>query len=155
MSRHRRADLDRLPTDGRLLAVDVGEVRIGLATSDPTQTVGSPAETVAAPAQASATVALLVDAVARHEAVGVVVGYPRTLAGREGRAARRCRELAEELADAVDVPVVLWDERFTTTEAERVMLAQDARRAERRRSIDRVAAALILQGVLEARRSRR
>ena len=82
----------------------------------------------------------------------VVVGYPRTLQGREGRPRPRARRVATALAERTSLPVVLWDERFTTVEAERVMLDQDASRRERRANIDRVAATLILQGVVEARR---
>ncbi|MFP4235260.1 MAG: RuvX/YqgF family protein, partial [Nitriliruptoraceae bacterium] len=83
---------DPLPRSGRLVAVDLGEVRIGLAVSDPGQVVASPAETLHVPRGAQEPMlAALVDALARHEAAGVVVGYPRTLAGREGRAAGRAR----------------------------------------------------------------
>lgn len=148
---------DRLPDRGRLLAVDLGDVRIGLAVSDPDQIVASPAETLAVedPDDVDAVVADLVAATERHQAVALVVGYPRRLTGREGSAARRARLLAARLRDATGLPVRLWDERFTTTEAERVMLAQDASRRERRRSIDRVAASIILQGVLEAQRFQR
>lgn len=142
---------DALPERGRLLAVDLGDVRVGLAVSDPAQVVASPAETLPAE-DGDAMVGALADAATRHEAAGVVVGYPRTLSGREGRAARRAREVADGLRGRTGLPVALWDERFTTTEAERVMLAQDASRRERRGAIDRVAASLILQTVLEARR---
>lgn len=144
--------LRHLPEHGRLLGVDLGNVRIGLALTDPDQVIASPAETVPAPAAVGDIVTAIAAAARTHEALGVVVGYPRTLAGREGAAARRAREIAEALVEHLDVPVVLWDERFTTSEAERVMLAQDASRRERRASIDRVAASLILQGVIESRR---
>lgn len=83
----------------------------------------------------------------------VVVGYPRTLHGREGAPAARARRVAAALAAQSGLPVVLWDERFTTVEAERVMLEQDVSRRDRRAGIDRVAATLILQGVVEARRT--
>jgi putative Holliday junction resolvase len=148
---------DELPLAGRILAVDPGDVRVGLAVSDVTQVVASPLETVAVddPDDLDA-IAEDVRAVAvEQEAGAVVVGYPRTLSGREGPAAARARRLAELLRELTGLPVGLWDERFSTTEAERVMLAQDASRAERRRSIDRVAASIILQGVLESQRLRR
>jgi putative Holliday junction resolvase len=147
---------EHLPLTGRLLAIDLGEVRIGLALSDPGQVVASPAETLHVPRDADEpTLAALVDAAARHDAVGVVVGYPRRLDGREGSAAARARLLADALCERTGLPGVLVDERFTTTEAERVMLAQDASRDERRRSIDRVAASVLLQTVLAAQRARR
>lgn len=145
--------LSDLPDTGRLLAVDLGEVRIGLALSDPGQVVASPAETLEVPRdQDGPAVDALVGAIERHGAAGVVVGDPKQLDGRAGDAARRARWFAKRLGERTGLPVVLWDERFSTTEAERVMLGQDASRAERRTSIDRVAAAVLLQGVLESRR---
>jgi putative holliday junction resolvase len=145
--------LSDLPTTGRLLAIDLGEVRVGLALSDPGQVVASPAETLEVPrGQDGPALDALVSAAERHEAVGLIVGQPKLLDGREGDAAKRARWFAERLKARTGLPVVLWDERFSTTEAERVMLEQDASRAERRSSIDRVAAAVLLQGVLESRR---
>jgi putative holliday junction resolvase len=145
--------LSDLPTTGRLLAIDLGEVRVGLALSDPGQVVASPAETLEVPrGQGGPALDALVSAAERHEAVGLIVGQPKLLDGREGDAAKRARWFAERLKARTGLPVVLWDERFSTTEAERVMLEQDASRAERRSSIDRVAAAVLLQGVLESRR---
>lgn len=142
-----------LPSDGRLLAIDLGEVRVGLAVSDPGQVLASPAETLEVPrGQDGPALDALVTAVERHEAVGLVVGDPRQLDGVAGDASRRARWFAQRLETRTGLPVVLWDERFSTTEAERVMLGQDASRGERRSSIDRVAAAVLLQGVLESRR---
>lgn len=143
------AALAELPAKGRLLGVDLGDVRIGLAVSDDEQVVATAVETVAS---AEDVVGQLAAEVVRQGAVGVVVGYPRTMRGREGQAARRARVVAEALAELAEVPVALWDERFTTVEAERVMLAQDASRRTRREAIDRVAATLLLQSVLDARR---
>lgn len=163
---------DELPRSGRLLAVDLGDVRIGLALSDRGQVVASPhatirvAEVLGAPLSSDgrgaeagtddADLAALAAAVAaRPEAgdvVGVVVGYPRTLSGREGAAARRARSLAHHLRDRMGVPVALWDERLTSVEAERTMVRAGSRRKERRAAADRVAASLILHGYLEARR---
>jgi putative Holliday junction resolvase len=143
------AALAELPAKGRLLGVDLGDVRIGLAISDGDQLVATAVDTVSA---ADDVAEQLAAEVVRHGAVGVVVGYPRTMRGREGQAARRARLVAEALAELADVPVALWDERFTTVEAERAMLAQDASRRTRRQAIDRVAATLLLQSVLDARR---
>ena len=148
---------DTPPREGRLLAIDLGDVRVGVAVTDPGQLVATPAQTlqVADATDLDALVARLVSAVKEHDPVGIVVGLPRRLDAREGAPARRAREVAAALRTATGLPVALWDERFTTVEAERVMLAQDARRRERRASIDRVAATLILQGFLESRRSSR
>lgn len=152
-----RTDLGgELPLKGRLVAIDLGEVRIGIALSDPTQVVASPAETMHVPREQDApTVAALIDAAARHDAVGIVVGYPRRLDGREGSGAARARRIAVALHERTGTPVLLWDERFTTVEAERVLVQGDVSRRDRKDSIDQVAASVLLQGVLEVQRARR
>ncbi len=156
MSRPRTPLGGELPLSGRLVAIDLGEVRIGIAISDPTQVVASPAETLHVPReQHGPTLDALVDAAARHDAVGLVVGYPRRLDGREGSGAARARRMAEALHERTGLPVLLWDERFTTVEAERVLLQGDVSRRDRKDSIDRVAASVLLQGVLEVQRGRR
>lgn len=147
---------DELPLTGRLLAIDLGEVRVGLAVSDPGQVLASPAETLQVPRDAEGpTLDALVNAAARHEAAGLVVGLPRKLDGREDDAARRARRFADQLRDRTDLPVALQDERFTTVEAERVLLDADVSRDGRKASIDKVAASVLLQGVLETQRRRR
>lgn len=146
---------DELPATGRLVALDLGEVRIGIAVSDPGQVVASPAETLHVPrGQDAPAVDALVDALARHEAAGVVVGYPVRLDGREGSLAARARRFADTLRARTGLPVVLADERFTTVEAERVLVAGDVSRADRREVVDRLAASVLLQGVIEGRRAR-
>jgi putative holliday junction resolvase len=152
----REEPAEELPLQGRLLAIDLGEVRIGLALSDPTQTIASPAETLHVPrGQDQPTLAALVDAVARHEASGVVIGEPRRLDGRQGAGAARARRFADELAARTDLPVLLWDERFTTAEAERVLLEGDVSRRDRKGVVDQLAASLLLQAVLTVQSRRR
>lgn len=137
-----------------MLGVDLGDVRIGLALSDPDATVATPLGTLqVAAADDLAAIADRLVAVAQQEgAARVVVGLPRSLSGREGRPAQRAREVAR-LVGEQGLDVDLWDERFTTVEADRAMLAQGARRRERRAAVDRVAATLLLQAYLDARRS--
>jgi putative holliday junction resolvase len=145
-----------LPLEGRLLAIDLGEVRIGLALSDPTQTIASPAETLHVPrGQDGPTLDALVDAIARHGAAGVVLGEPRRLDGRQGAGAARAQRFAEELATRTELPAVLWDERFTTAEAERVLLEGDVSRRGRKGVVDQLAASLLLQAVLTVQSRRR
>ncbi len=147
---------DPLPTAGRLLAIDLGEVRVGLAVSDPGQVLAAPTETLHVPRNQDAPlIDALVNAIDRNEAAGVVVGYPRTLEGREGTAARRARTIADALRERTGLPVALVDERFTTVEAERVLLDADLSRAERKDTVDRVAASVMLQSVLESQRRNR
>jgi putative holliday junction resolvase len=152
----RHGATDALPLQGRLLAIDLGEVRIGLALSDPTQTIASPAETLHVPrGQDGPILDALVDAVARHGAAGVVIGEPRRLDGRQGAGAARAQRFAKELAARTELPAVLWDERFTTTEAERVLLDGDVSRRGRKGVIDQLAASLLLQAVLTVQTRRR
>ncbi|MCC5947381.1 MAG: Holliday junction resolvase RuvX [Nitriliruptoraceae bacterium] len=147
---------DVLPTSGRLVAIDLGEVRIGIAVSDPGQVVASPAETVHVPRdQDGPTIDALVEVAARHEADGLVVGYPKRLDGREGAPAARARRIADRLRERTGLPVRLVDERFSTVEAERVLLSGDVSRADRKQQIDRVAASVMLQTVLESQRRTR
>jgi putative Holliday junction resolvase len=137
---------------GAVLAVDVGRARTGVAVSDPGRTVASPLATVAGDAAADpAGVARQVaDLVVRHGATLVVVGLPLNLSGAEGPSAALARRFAGELAAATPVPVRLVDERFTTTTAHRRL--RETGRSERRRRpvVDRAAATVLLQHVLDA-----
>lgn len=144
--------LAQLPVTGRLLGVDLGTVRVGLAITDVDQLVATPLETRPAHHHLDDQVDDLVQVTNDRGISAIVVGYPRTLQGREGPEAARARRVATRLAQQAGLPVILWDERFTTVEAERVMIDQDTRRQARRDSIDRVAATLLLQTVVEARR---
>lgn len=134
---------------GRRLGVDVGSVRVGVALSDPDGLIATPLVTLARADGSAAAVAALV---AEHGAVGVVVGLPRTLAGREGPAAEAARAFAVELEQVLDVPVELSDERLTTVVATR-QLRESGRRGRRQRAVvDQVAAVGILQGWLDRHR---
>ncbi|HEX9824014.1 MAG TPA: Holliday junction resolvase RuvX [Actinomycetota bacterium] len=135
---------------GRVLALDVGEARIGVAVSDPGRTVALPAGTIrvaGGPQDLKAVAGL----VAEHQVTEVVVGHPLTLKGERGTAAMHAEEFAEGLRMVLDVPVHLQDERLTTVEAERGLRAAGASPRERRRSVDQAAAALILGAFLDRR----
>nr|WP_274388251.1 Holliday junction resolvase RuvX [Salsipaludibacter albus] len=138
-----------------MLGVDVGDVRVGLAVTDPGQVVATPLDTVPGSTDPEEVADVVLAAIHDEQPVAVVVGYPRTMAGREGSAAQQCRVVAEEIASRSGLPVLLWDERLSTVEAERALLEGDVRRRRRRDVVDRVAASLILRGVLDARRLRR
>jgi len=148
---------DELPLSGRLLAVDPGDVRIGLAVSDPDQVLAQPAEVLAVddPRDLDGIAADVAAAAEERAVVGIVIGWPRDMDGRETAPASRARRLADAVREASGLPVALWDERLTTVEAERLMIAGDASRARRKERIDTVAAGLILRGVLDAHRVRR
>lgn len=135
----------------RVLGLDLGEVRIGVAVSDPDGRVAVPAGTilVKGPPSDLKTVAALVR---EHHAGAVVVGHPRSLSGERGPAARLAEEFAEGLRMVLDVPVHLHDERLTTVEAERGLRAAGAGPRDRRRAVDQAAAAVMLQSWLDGRR---
>ncbi len=133
----------------RVLAVDPGTVRIGLARTDDSGTLAVPLGTIPA-APLETLVARLAAVAADNQAEQIVVGHPRRLDGTEGAEARAARELAHQLRQVTRARVTLVDERLTTAQAERALLAAGAKRRRRRESIDRMAATLILQHYLES-----
>lgn len=138
---------------GRILALDPGERRIGLALSDPTGIIASPHAVID---RRTDDVAERLQRICRDEDVSrIVVGLPVTLDGREGRAAAAARELARLAAEATELDVILHDERFTTVTAEQALLEGGMRRAERREVRDKVAAAVLLQSYLDGERRER
>lgn len=133
---------------GRVLGVDYGTSRIGLALSDPLRIVANPHDVV--PADDGA-VSRIVQIARDHEVDHVVVGLPVNLSGREGESALAARRLAQDIACHLDVEVELSDERFTTKTAEESLLAANVKRADRKKVIDKVAAAVMLQHWLDGR----
>ncbi|EST39558.1 Holliday junction resolvase, partial [Streptomycetaceae bacterium MP113-05] len=138
---------------GRRLAVDVGDARVGVASSDPDGLLATPVETVPGrdvPAARRRLAAL----VEEYEPLEVVVGLPRSLSGREGPAAAKVRAFAEQLAkDVHPVAVRLVDERMSTVTAARGMRASGVSSRKGRSRIDQAAAVVILQSALETERS--
>jgi putative Holliday junction resolvase len=140
---------------GRVLGLDVGSRRLGVAVSDPTGTVASPLATLArrTPDEDARALAGLA---AEHEAAVVVVGLPVTLAGREGPAARAVRAYLEQLRSRLpELDFRLADERLSTVAAERALVGGGVRRRARRAVVDQVAASLFLQAWLDATREQR
>ena len=135
---------------GRALGLDLGTRRIGVAISDSDRTVATPIEVVDGRdlPRARREIAKLVT---EWEADVVVVGLPLSLDGTDGPAARQARIEAERLAEVLDVPVELHDERLTTVTAHQTLKELDMDAAARRRVVDQVAAAVLLQSWLEAR----
>ena len=132
----------------RILALDVGEKRIGLAVSDPLGITAQGLEVLTRKDRTSDLNRLL--EVARQWRVQqIVVGLPRHMDGRLGQAAPEILALVETLQDALGVEVITWEERLTTVEAERVLLQADVSRRRRRQVVDQLAAVLILQNYLD------
>ena len=133
---------------GRLLGIDFGTVRVGLAVSDPDRLIASPFETYARK-DAKADAAYFQRVVVAEKVVGLVVGLPLHTGGEEGIKAREAREYGAWLAEATGLPVVFWDERCTTAAAEDALWSAGLSHKKRKDRRDRVAAQLILQGFLE------
>lgn len=142
------------PGRGRRIGIDVGSVRIGVATSDPDGVLATPVETVRREKNSDRHVRRLAQLVTELEAVEVVVGLPRTLADRTGPAAHDAIDVAEALARRIaPVPVRMADERLTTVSAQRSLREAGVRAKGQRAMIDQVAAVGILQSWLDQRRA--
>jgi putative holliday junction resolvase len=144
-----------LPLTGRLIAVDWGDVRIGLALSDESQVLASPLDTLVRRAGKRFPMPRFLELLATHHPVGVVVGLPLTGEGVEEASARAAREMAETIARRSELPVELWDERMSTARALGAIREQGGTTRGRREDVDALAAAVLLQHFMEARRARR
>jgi putative Holliday junction resolvase len=134
----------------RALALDLGAVRIGVATTDPGRVIASPHSVINRGRDHAADHAAIARAVEETESSVVVVGLPRSMSGRDGAAATAVRAEAKELRGVLDVPVVLWDERLSTVSATNALIESGMRRAKRKQTVDKVAAAVILQSWIDA-----
>jgi putative Holliday junction resolvase len=137
-----------LPMGGRLAGLDVGTRTIGIALCDSMWTIASPAETIRR-TKFSVDRALLRAIVAKQQVKGLVIGLPLSLDGSDSPRTQSVRAFARNLAD-FDLPILLWDERWSTQAVTRTLLAADASRARRAELVDKMAAAYILQGAIDA-----
>ena len=138
------------PKQGRVLALDVGRRRIGLALSDELGLTAQGLPTLARTNKRE-DLAALARLAAEKGVTLILVGHPLHMSGEEGRQAEWVREFAEGLARHTGLPFELRDERLTTVEAERVLRASGVSIEKRARAVDRLAAVLLLQGYLDAR----
>lgn len=134
----------------RILALDYGTKRIGVALSDELGWTAQPLETFER-RTLDRDVAHIASLVNTHEVGQVVLGFPLQLDGREGPAVQAMRAFAGRLEESLAVPLVLWDERMTTKAAEDLLIAADVSRKKRKGAVDRVAAAILLQSYLASR----
>lgn len=130
---------------GRVLAFDPGSTRIGVAVSDALRIVATPLEVIAADEFDDR----LAELVAEYAPTTIVVGLPVGLSGTEGPAAKAARALGDRIEELTGITVDWVDERFTTATAEAAMLEGGVKRRERRRNVDKVAAAVILRHYLD------
>jgi len=142
-----------IPSSGRILGLDWGVVRIGLALSDESQTLATPLDTLVRRRGKRFPVARLLELVAEHGAVGIVAGLPLTLEGNEGESAVEARALAQSIAARSRLPLELWDERLTTVRALRAVREQGGSTRGRKQDLDALAAAVLLQHFLDARKA--
>ena len=144
--------LAMLPTTGRLLGIDWGERRIGLALSDESQTLASPLETLTRRRGKRFPMTRFLELVAQHQPVGIVVGLPLSPEGGESDSSTAARELADLVARRTSLPVELSDERLTTSRTLKLIREQSGSTRGRKEEVDAMAASVLLQGCLNARR---
>jgi len=140
-----------LPPGGRLICVDVGTKTLGLALSDVSRMIASALETIRR-TKFREDAARLLELAAVHGVKGYVVGLPLNLDGTQGPRAQASRAFARNIAALTGAPILLWDERLSTAEVERMLIQADTSRRRRAEVIDKLAATLILQGALDRMR---
>lgn len=140
---------DALPDGGALLALDLGTKTIGTATADAGWRFATAGKTIAR-GRFGKDRAKLGEILRERGIKGLVLGLPRNMDGSEGPRAQASRAYARNLAEAFALPVLLWDERWSTQSAEAAMIGQDMSRAKRAERIDSHAAAVFLQGAIDA-----
>jgi putative Holliday junction resolvase len=135
---------------GRILAIDFGLKRVGLAVSDPLQIIARALDTVVYKSRKE-LLHRLVEVIRDHEIVSVVMGLPRHMDGSEGDMARIVRECMDQLARRVSIPITAWDERLSSVQAQRALQEMGiSSRATKRGEVDRLAAVFILQSYLDS-----
>jgi putative holliday junction resolvase len=138
-----------VPLGARLLGLDVGTKTIGLALSDTRLVIASPFDTIRRRRFGDDMAALFAE-IDRHGVGGIVIGLPLALDGRDSPRTQSVRAFARNLLALRDLPALLWDERLSTAAVTREMIAADMTRRRRAAIVDKVAAAYILQGCLDA-----
>ena len=133
----------------RILALDHGTKRIGVALSDELKMIAQPLEFIEAEPFAD-FLARLKKLIRTKEVELILVGMPRNMDGSYGEAAAKVREFVAVLKETITVPLRLWDERLTSTQANRLLIAGNVRRGDRKEKVDKMAAAILLQSYLDS-----
>lgn len=137
-----------LPEVGSLLGLDLGTKTIGIAISDTRRTIATPYVTLKKE-KLSKDIEALQAIIQEREIVGLVLGLPRNMDGSEGPRAQSTRAFAKNIAPHIGLPLTLWDERLSTAAVTRTLIDADASRKRRAEVVDKMAAAYILQGLLD------
>lgn len=135
----------------RIMGLDLGDKRIGVAVSDPMGWTAQGVEVIVSKGSSKADIEKIKEIVQKYEVEQIVVGLPINMNGSYGQRAEKVKSLANRLSGALHLPVELWDERLSTVQAEKLLVKADLSRSRRRQVIDKMAAALILQGYLDSR----
>jgi putative Holliday junction resolvase len=138
----------RLPPKAALMGLDLGTKTIGLAISDVGREIATPLRTIARTKFTTDAKALLAEA-ATHQVAALVLGLPLNMDGSEGPRVQATRAFARSLAGLTSLPIFFWDERLSTAAVTRTLIGADASRKRRDEVVDKMAAAYILQGVLD------
>src|SRR3954463_8529882 len=134
----------------RVLAIDHGSKRMGIALSDETATIAQPLEFI--PAEPfTEFLARLKQLIVEKQVVQILIGMPRNMDGSYGPAALKVQEFVAVLKETIAVPIKTWDERLTSAQANRFLLQADVRRKDRKEKVDKAAAAILLQSFLDSR----
>ena len=143
--------MNKVEAEKRILALDIGEKRIGMAVSDPLFITAQGIMTLER-TNWRADVKAVGEVIREYSVTEVVVGLPKSLDGSIGPSAERVRDFVEKMKRSIHLPIVEWDERFSTAAVERTLIEADVRRKKRREVIDKVAAQFILQGYMDFKR---
>lgn len=142
----------------RIVGVDYGMARIGLAASDPTKLIATPMETLKTDKKAEKTAKRFVEVLSEYaakmncEIESLVIGMPLMMSGKRGLLADEVHHFVDQLKLLTDIPIILWDERLTTVQAERSLRESSLSRKRRAKVVDSVAAIIILQSYLDSKR---
>lgn len=136
----------------KILAVDLGDARTGLAVCDPTEFLASPAGVIHE-TDFEVILKKVAQAAKEHRTQRIVVGYPKNMNGTVGERAEKCALFAQRLGELAEIPVKLWDERSTTVSAHNILNVTDTRGKKRKNVVDAVAATIILESYLAYRKN--
>lgn len=134
---------------GRLLGIDFGEKRVGVAVSDQGQVIATALEVFEPKGNAGALVTRIAELIKEFDVQGVVVGWPLNLDGSAGTMCEKVSGFVSELAQRTGILIALWDERLSSSASENILISADVSRKKRKKVLDKVAAAYILQGALD------
>lgn len=137
-----------LPKEGRLLGLDVGDTTIGLALSDLRRSIATPLSTIERK-KFSKDIEQLKIIVTEHKIAGFVIGYPINMDGSNGARVQSTQTFVSNLGKHFDLPMLFWDERFSTMVVEKMMIEADMSRKRRAELVDKLAASYMLQGYLD------